>query len=137
MSTPDEARSDPDTGRKRLDAVTQATRFSLVQDFLGHPEWLSTLTELDYVNPRRCRTTIRQHLGRLVEAGRTVRESRLTHLMVLLARKIKPNSPLSLVTGLDCSGTSGHGAFRYHRTAAYTEPMTTAAMSASTIPNAR
>jgi hypothetical protein len=78
MSDTDAATSDPDTGRKRLDVFSQATRFSLVQDFLGHPEWLSTLTELDYVNPRRCRTTIRQHLGRLVEAGKTVRESRLT-----------------------------------------------------------
>ena len=35
------------------------------------------------------------------------------------------------------SGTSGQGAFRYHRTAAYMDPMTTEAMSASTIPNAR
>ena len=137
ISITEEATNDPGTGRKRLDAVTQATRFSLVQDFLGHPEWLSTLEELDYVNRSRSRTTIRQHLGRLVEAAKTVRESRLTHLMVLPARKIKPNSPLSRVTGLDCSGTSGHRAFRYHRTAAYMDPMTTEAMSASTIPNAR
>ena len=47
MGDTDAATSDPDTGRKRLDAVTKATRFSLVQDFLGHPEGLSTLKELD------------------------------------------------------------------------------------------
>ena len=78
MSDTDAATSDPDTGSKRLDVFTQATRFSLVQDFLGHPEWLSTHKERDYVNPSRSRATVRQHLGRLVEAGKTVRESRLT-----------------------------------------------------------
>lgn len=57
------------TVRERLNVVTQETRFSLVQDILGHPSGLPTLKELDYVNPSRSQTTIRQHLQRLVEAG--------------------------------------------------------------------
>jgi len=69
MSTPDEAASNLDTVRERLNVVTQETRFSLVQDILGHPSGLPTLKELDYVNPSRSRTTIRQHLERLVEVG--------------------------------------------------------------------
>jgi DNA-binding HxlR family transcriptional regulator len=69
MSTPDEPTSDLDTVRERLNVVTQETRFSLVQDILGHPSGLPTLKELDYVNPSRSQTTIRQHLDRLVEAG--------------------------------------------------------------------
>ena len=69
MSTPDEATSDLDTVRGRLNVVTQETRFSLIQDILGHPSGLPTLKELDYVNPSRSQTTIRQHLQRLVEAG--------------------------------------------------------------------
>jgi DNA-binding HxlR family transcriptional regulator len=69
MSPPDEATSDLDTVRERLNVVTQETRFSLVQDILGHPSGLPTLKELDYLNPSRSQTTIRQHLQRLVEAG--------------------------------------------------------------------
>ena len=69
MSTPDQAPSDLDSVRERLNVVTQKTRFSLLQDVLGHPSGLPTLKELDYVNPSRSRTTIRQHLERLVEVG--------------------------------------------------------------------
>ena len=69
MSTPDEAKTDLDTVRERLNVVTQETRFSLIQDIIGHPSELPTLKELDYVNPSRSQTTIRQHLQRLVEAG--------------------------------------------------------------------
>jgi len=69
MSTPDEATNDLDTVRERLNVVTQETRFSLVQDIIGHPSGLPTLKELDYVNPSRSQTTIRQHLDRLVAAG--------------------------------------------------------------------
>ena len=69
MSTSDEATSDLDTVRERLNVVTQETRFSLVQDILGHPSGLPTLKELDYVNPSRSQTTIRQHLQHLVDAG--------------------------------------------------------------------
>ncbi|MFB6295668.1 MAG: helix-turn-helix domain-containing protein [Halobacteriales archaeon] len=69
MSTPDRPASDLESVRKRLAVVTQETRFSLLQDILGHPSGLPTLKELDYVNPGKSRTTIRQHLDRLVEAG--------------------------------------------------------------------
>jgi DNA-binding transcriptional ArsR family regulator len=55
--------------RERLNVVTQETRFSLVQDLLGHPSGLPTLKELDYVNPSKSQTTIRQHLQRLVDVG--------------------------------------------------------------------
>ena len=58
-----------DTVRVRLNLVTQETRFSLVQDILGHPSGLPTLKELNYANPNRSQTTIRQHLQQLVEAG--------------------------------------------------------------------
>ena len=61
--------SDLETVRSRLNVVTQETRFSLLQDILGHPEGLPTLKELDYVNPGKSRTTIRQHLEELVDAG--------------------------------------------------------------------
>ena len=53
----------------RLNVVTQETRFSLLQDILGHPSGLPTLKELDYVNPSKSQTTIRQHLQRLVDVG--------------------------------------------------------------------
>lgn len=69
MSTSDRAPTELDRVRERLNVLTQETRFSLLQDILGHPEGLPTLRELDYVNPSRSRTTIRQHLQRLVEAG--------------------------------------------------------------------
>lgn len=69
MSTPDETPGTLDTVRERLNVVTQETRFSLVQDILGHPSGLPTLKELDYVNPSKSRTTIRQHLQQLVDAG--------------------------------------------------------------------
>jgi DNA-binding HxlR family transcriptional regulator len=57
-----------DRVRERVNIVTQETRFSLVQDILGHPSGLPTLKELNYVNPNRSQTTIRQHLQQLVEA---------------------------------------------------------------------
>ena len=69
MSTSDHTPSDLESVRERLTIVTQETRFALLQDILGHPSELATLTELDYVNPSKSRTTIRQHLQQLVEAG--------------------------------------------------------------------
>ena len=69
MSTSDQPPEDLDAVRERLNVVTQETRFALVQDILGHPSGLPTLKELDYVNPSKSTTTIRQHLQRLVEAG--------------------------------------------------------------------
>ena len=69
MDGTDSRAEDRDTVRERLNVVTQEPRFSLVQDILGHPSGLPTLKELDYVNPSRSQTTIRQHLQRLVDAG--------------------------------------------------------------------
>jgi DNA-binding transcriptional ArsR family regulator len=69
MSTSDHRPSDLESVRERLNVVTQETRFSLLQDILGHPAELPTLKELDYVNPSKSQTTIRQHLQQLVDAG--------------------------------------------------------------------
>ncbi|MDS0297080.1 helix-turn-helix domain-containing protein (plasmid) [Haloarcula sp. NS06] len=69
MSTSDQPPSDLDSVRERLNVVTQETRFALLQDILGHPSELPTLKELDYVNPSKSQTTIRQHLQQLVDAG--------------------------------------------------------------------
>jgi len=69
MSTPDYPSGGIDTVRERLNVVTQETRFSLIQDILGHPAQLPTLKELDYVNPDKSQTTIRQHLQKLVTEG--------------------------------------------------------------------
>ncbi|MDT3437475.1 MULTISPECIES: helix-turn-helix domain-containing protein [Halobacteriales] len=69
MSTSDHTPSDLESVRERLNVVTQETRFSLLQDILGHPSELPTLKELDYVNPNKSQTTIRQHLQQLVDAG--------------------------------------------------------------------
>lgn len=69
MSTPDQPAGGINRVRERLNAVTQETRFSLIQDILGHPAQLPTLKELDYVNPSKSQTTIRQHLEELVDKG--------------------------------------------------------------------
>ncbi|KYH23972.1 hypothetical protein HAPAU_40510 [Halalkalicoccus paucihalophilus] len=69
MSTSDHPPSDLESVRERLNVVTQETRFALLQDILGHPSELPTLKELDYVNPSKSQTTIRQHLQQLVNAG--------------------------------------------------------------------
>lgn len=69
MSTSGHTSSNLDNVRKRLNVVTQETRFSLIQDILGHPSQLPTLKELDYVNSSKSQTTIRQHLQQLVDVG--------------------------------------------------------------------
>ncbi|WP_336022675.1 helix-turn-helix domain-containing protein [Halobellus salinisoli] len=69
MSTSDHPPSDLGSVRERLNVVTQETRFALLQDILGHPSELPTLKELDYVNPSKSQTTIRQHLQQLVDVG--------------------------------------------------------------------
>lgn len=69
MSTSDHTPSDLESVRERLNIVTQETRFALLQDILGHPSELPTLKELNYVNPSKSQTTIRQHLQQLVDAG--------------------------------------------------------------------
>ena len=69
MTPPDHSDGGIDRVRERLNVVTQETRFSLIQDILGHPAQLPTLKELDYVNPGKSQTTIRQHLQELVNEG--------------------------------------------------------------------
>lgn len=69
MSASDHPPSDLESVRERLNVVTQETRFALLQDILGHPSGLPTLKELDYVNPSKSQTTIRQHLQQLVDVG--------------------------------------------------------------------
>ncbi|MDS0261883.1 winged helix-turn-helix domain-containing protein [Haloarcula sp. S1CR25-12] len=54
--------------REQLNLITQETRFVLIQNILSHPEQLPTLKELDYVNPGKSQSTIREHLERLIEA---------------------------------------------------------------------
>lgn len=68
MSTSDHTPNELESVRNRLNVVTQETRFALLQDILGHPSELPTLKELDYVNPSKSQTTIRQHLEQLVDA---------------------------------------------------------------------
>jgi len=53
--------------RQRLNVVTQETRFVLIQNILSHPQQLPTLKELDYVNPSKSKSTIREHLEVLIE----------------------------------------------------------------------
>jgi DNA-binding transcriptional ArsR family regulator len=69
LITSDHTPGDLESVRERLNVVTQETRFSLLQDILGHPSELPTLKELDYVNPSKSQTTIRQHLQPLVNVG--------------------------------------------------------------------
>lgn len=68
MSATDQPSGELDRVRQQLNVVTQETRFSIIQDILGHPSQLPTLKELAYVNPSKSQTTIRQHLERLIEA---------------------------------------------------------------------
>lgn len=68
MSASDYSPAGLDRERERLNVVTQKTRFSLIQDILGHPAQLPTLKELDYVNPSKSQTTLRQHLQQLIDA---------------------------------------------------------------------
>ena len=51
----------------RLHVVTQERRYNLIADILGHPQGLPSLSELDYMNPPVERTTIQDHLQRLIE----------------------------------------------------------------------
>ena len=68
MSSSDHPSHELESVRNRLNVVTQETRFALLQDVLGHPSELPTLKELDYVNPSKSQTTIRQHLEQLIDA---------------------------------------------------------------------
>ena len=65
--TTDAIDSTVENQRQRLNVVTQETRFVLIQNILSHPQQLPTLKELDYVNPSKSKSTIREHLEVLIE----------------------------------------------------------------------
>ncbi len=65
--TTDAIDSTVENQRQRLNVVTQETRFVLIQNILSHPSQLPTLKELDYVNPSKSKSTIREHLEVLIE----------------------------------------------------------------------
>lgn len=60
---------DLDTRREMLDIATQKTRFTLLQGIVSHPVELPSLRELELLNPSLGRTTIHEHLGKLIDAG--------------------------------------------------------------------
>lgn len=55
--------------RDTLKTVVQDTRFTLIQNILGHPVQEPSLKELDFVNPSKSKSTIREHLNKLVDNG--------------------------------------------------------------------
>jgi DNA-binding HxlR family transcriptional regulator len=57
------------TRREMLDMATQKTRFTLIQGVLSHPEELPSLRELELMNPSLGRTTIHEHLEKLIDVG--------------------------------------------------------------------
>lgn len=58
-----------DTIREWLDLVTQKTRFVLIQDIVAHPKEMPSLKEFVYANPSKSKSTIRNHLNKLIDAG--------------------------------------------------------------------
>lgn len=59
--------ADVQTRREQLNVLTQETRFTLIQNILAHPKQLPSLNELDYYNPSKSKSTIRNHLETLLE----------------------------------------------------------------------
>ncbi|EMA29297.1 putative transcriptional regulator [Halobiforma nitratireducens JCM 10879] len=55
--------------RNLLNVATQETRFEIIQNIVGHPEQLPSLKELDYFIPDTRKSTIRNHLDKLEDAG--------------------------------------------------------------------
>lgn len=55
--------------RALLHEMTQETRFTLVQNIMMHPSQMPSIKELVYVNPDKSRSTIREHLDKLIEQG--------------------------------------------------------------------
>ena len=58
-----------DENRELLNLVTQETRFTLIQNVVAHPEGMPSLKELVYANPSKSKSTIRNHLEKLINAG--------------------------------------------------------------------
>lgn len=55
--------------RETLHAITQETRFTLLQNILGHPQQLPSFNELTMVNPSKSESTIHTHLKVLRDHG--------------------------------------------------------------------
>lgn len=53
--------------RDILHKITQETRYTIIQSILMHPQQLPSLHEIDYANPDKSTSTIREHLDRLIE----------------------------------------------------------------------
>jgi len=62
---------DEATGNRRelLNLITQPTRFEILQNIYGHPQQLPSLKEIDYFMVDTSKSTIRNHLDRLIEKG--------------------------------------------------------------------
>ncbi|PGF13817.1 transcriptional regulator [Natrinema sp. CBA1119] len=58
-----------DDRREVLNLVTQETRFILIQNIVAHPEGMPSLKEIVYANPSKSKSTIRNHLDKLMDAG--------------------------------------------------------------------
>jgi DNA-binding HxlR family transcriptional regulator len=58
-----------DLRRAMLDTATQKTRFTLIKGILSHPNELPSLRELELINPSLGRTTIHEHLEKLIAVG--------------------------------------------------------------------
>jgi DNA-binding transcriptional ArsR family regulator len=57
-----------DNIRELLNLVTQETRYVLIQNIVAHPKEMPSLKELAYANPSKSKSTIRNHLDKLIEA---------------------------------------------------------------------
>ena len=60
---------DLDSRREMLDVATQKTRFTLLQGIVSHPRELPSLRELELLNPSLSRSTIHEHLQKLIDVG--------------------------------------------------------------------
>lgn len=55
--------------RSLLNLITQKTRFTLIQNIVAHPEGMPSLKEFVYANPSKSKSTIRNHLDKLIDAN--------------------------------------------------------------------
>ena len=61
------------TDNERLNAIVQGTRANIVQDILGHPDGAPSLAEINYYNPDKSKSTLRNHLEVLIDVGAVAR----------------------------------------------------------------
>lgn len=66
VSEPEGIAVSADDNRDLLALVTQETRYELIQDVLAHPDKMPSLDELVYANPKKSKSTIRNHLDKLI-----------------------------------------------------------------------